>query len=242
LKDLLVDIKGISHSFSNEDKLTLQNINLKVYTGDVIVLLGDNGSGKTTLLKCLAGSIYPKSGEISYQDKPLKDWHQKDLAKQLALVSTQINYSPLLKVWEFIAFGRYPFTNWLGTLNQEDKNIIDTAMELSFIKHLSNKGMAEISDGERQKVTICRAIVQETKLLVLDEPTTHLDIKNSRAIFKLIQEQNTQQKKTIIFSSHQVEQALDIANKIWLFNNNEVIECSPEELDNSQEYKNILYG
>ena len=174
--------------------------------------------------------------------KLLNNWHQKDLAKQLAYVSTQINYSPLLRVWEFIAFGRYPFTNWLGRLSQEDKRIIEVAMEESSISYLSNKNMVEISDGERQKVAISRAIVQGTKLLILDEPTTHLDIKNSRAIFNLIQSQSIREKKTIIFSSHQVEQALDIANKIWLFNASEVIECNPEEFKKSSVLKKILYG
>lgn len=242
MNNSIIDIEKLGYSFHPNSEMIFKEVNLKVYQQDIIALLGDNGSGKTTLLKCISGIIHPKVGQIRFNGKSLSNWQRQDLAKRMAFVPSRINYSALLRVHEFVAFGRYPFTNWLGKLTDGDKEIVSFALTQCAVSELTDKKMSELSDGERQKVAIARAIAQSTDTLVLDEPTTHLDIKNVKAIFNLLKSFTSKENKTVLFSTHQVEQALKIANKLWLFNENEILQCSPKEFENSEKLQAIIFG
>jgi len=219
----------------------VENASMHVEAGEIVLLLGENGSGKSTLIKTIAGLIEPLSGELMFQQRDLKQWNRKQLAKEMALVLTDQSYQALLSVEEFVAFGRYPFTNWLGQLKKEDiKQIQDslTACELQTLRH---KKMDALSDGERQRVFLARAIAQQAQLLILDEPTTHLDVKNITAQLRLIKKL-AEGERTVIFSSHQFDLALQIADKVWLIEDKKVHQITPDDFYNDCIYQEILLG
>lgn len=235
-------LKTQNLSISHSPKLNLLNaLNLNIEEGEVVVIIGENGVGKSTLIKTLSGLLDYHKGSIKLENKELKEWHGLDLAQNLAYVASNENVSGMLTVSEFVAFGRYPFSNWLMKLSEKDKTLISESLSACGITYLCNKKIDEISDGEKQKVFLAKALAQNTKILIFDEPTSHLDIKSSRAVLKLI---NTLKSKgkSIVFSSHQVEKALAIADKIWLVDCGRVIQVSPKEFENSVELKRIVFG
>lgn len=236
----VLHIENLILSYANKQEAVLTGINLEVNKGEIVVLLGENGSGKSTLLKSIAGQLKPKSGSIKFYNKAIELWTKKGLAENLGWVDTQLSFSEYISVEEFIAFGRYPFTNWLGKLRANDLKIISTVIKNCKLDHLRSQSMARLSDGEKQKVFIARALAQETSLLLLDEPTTHLDTKNTAGIFSLLKQQGKMNGKTLIFSSHKFEHALLIADKIWLFDGKGIISTTPEEFKRSNELQGIL--
>lgn len=240
--EALLYIEDLVITYPGKQEPVLEKVNLKVKEGEVIVLLGENGVGKSSLLKSIAGYLAISSGNVSLLEKDLKTWSRKELALQLAFVPTHIPYAPLLNIEEFVSFGRYPFTNWLGQLNEEDKKVVKAAIRDCGLEELKQAHMDAISDGERQKAAIARALAQEPRLLILDEPTTHLDAKNTTAVLRLLREQSRERKKTILFSSHHVERALSIADTIWLFHDKGVRSVSPEEFKASKEMQAIIFG
>jgi iron complex transport system ATP-binding protein len=242
LTDTLLHINKLSITYAGKQTSVLEEVNLKVREGEVIVLLGENGVGKSSLLKTIAGYLAVTSGNINLLGKDIKEWNRKELALQLAFVPTHIPYASMLNIEEFVSFGRYPFTNWLGQLNEVDKKVVKAAIQDCGLEELKHAHMDAISDGERQKAAIARALAQEPRLLILDEPTTHLDAKNTTAVLRLLKEQSREKLKTILFSSHQVERALSIADTIWLFHEKSVRSVSPQEFEASKEMQEIIFG
>lgn len=240
--EAILQINQLNLSYSGGQDALLRKVNLHVNRGECIVVLGENGAGKSTLLKSLAGLIKPNSGEVLLQGKSIQKWGSKELAKRIAFVNTNVQFSELLKVQEFVAFGRYPFTNWLGKLDEQSVQLLESVMQKCGLNKLKDQRVSEISDGELQKVMVARALVQQTELLLLDEPTTHLDIKNSLAILKILKEESIQKNNTILFSTHQVESALHIADKIWLCYEKTVISVSPEEFIQSGDLQKKVFG
>ncbi len=241
MKKELLNIEKLSVGYGKEQRKVVENASMHVEAGEIVLLLGENGSGKSTLIKTIAGLIEPLSGELMFQQRDLKQWNRKQLAKEMALVLTDQSYQALLSVEEFVAFGRYPFTNWLGQLKKEDiKQIQDslTACELQTLRH---KKMDALSDGERQRVFLARAIAQQAQLLILDEPTTHLDVKNITAQLRLIKKL-AEGERTVIFSSHQFDLALQIADKVWLIEDKKVHQITPDDFYNDCIYQEILLG
>lgn len=241
MKKQLLDIKNLSIGYGKEQKSVVEQANLEVKAGEIVLLLGENGSGKSTLLKTLAGLNEALEGEVLYQQKNLKEWNKKQLAKEMALVLTDQTYQALLSVEEFVAFGRYPFTNWLGQLKQEDLKQIQYSLAACELEPLKHKRMDALSDGERQRVFLARAIAQQAQLLILDEPTTHLDVKNITAQLRLIKKL-AEADRTVIFSSHQFDLALQIAKKVWLIEGKKIHQITPEDFYNDCVYQEILLG
>jgi iron complex transport system ATP-binding protein len=232
----------LSFHYRKGSNAVFEHVNLEVKSGETIVLLGENGIGKTSLLKLLAGLVKPTSGLISLKNKSIADWNQQKLAVELALVLTHANLMGMLRVDEFIAFGRFPYTNWIGKLKDSDKSIIEQCIVDCELTHLRNKSIHELSDGELQKVFMARALAQQTNILILDEPTTHLDVKNTTTQLKLLKQLSEKEGKTILFSSHQFDLALQIATKVWLFDGNTVHQITPAEFYDDCKYQEILLG
>src|SRR5690606_10023846 len=203
---------------------------LRIGRSELTVLIGENGMGKSTLLRTLSGSIPSLQGEILMKGKNLKLWSKQALAKELAVVWTEPVNIGMIKVEEFVAYGRYPFINWLASLQEEDGIQIKRAIELCGIEHLRKRDFQSISDGEKQKVLIARAIAQNTPLIVLDEPTTHLDLKNTADIFILLKRVCTEFKKSILLSTHKIDMVLQLADKVWLVNKSSVVQDEPKSL------------
>lgn len=211
--------KGTKERDEGQGKgIIVKDISASFNSGELICLIGRNGEGKSTLIKTLCKLLPPISGSILINDKDLFKLNDKDFANLISVVLTSKITITNISVMEFIAFGRYPYTNWLGKLNKDDEKQINTAVEMCGIFHLIDRDFSSLSDGEKQKVNIARAIAQHTPIIILDEPTAHLDLVNNVEIFKLLKELAHQHGKTIIFSTHYIEFALQLADKICLVN------------------------
>jgi len=242
LNKKIIHINQLSLSYPKSNKVVLENLNLSVKAGELVVLFGENGAGKSTLLKAISSDLTAMRGEILLNAKAIRDWNKKDLAAMMAIVFANNKYSSLLSVFEFISFGRFRFTNWLGQIKAQDREALNAILEYCNIQKLAAKKMNELSDGERQKVLLARALAQETPLMLLDEPTTHLDMRNTIAMFKLLKRECKEHQKTIILSSHRIEESLKIADKIWLFHDKGVLESNPSEFQKSKEMQSLIFG
>ena len=164
----------------------LDDINVSLKKNQIVCLMGTNGIGKSTLLRALAGIELPLSGQIQIDGKNINAFSRPDLARKIAIVLTDRTMSSNLSVRELVSFGRFPYTNWLATINQKDQEIIDTAIELVGIEDLLNKKIYEISDGQLQKSMIARALAQNSDIIILDEPNVHLDLNNRVEVMSLL--------------------------------------------------------
>ncbi|WP_299123678.1 ABC transporter ATP-binding protein [uncultured Winogradskyella sp.] len=199
------------------------NINFELQRGQLIGLVGANGIGKSTLIRTLIKVQPPLSGSVLLNNKDLRITSNLELAKQLSIVLTEPLTSKNLSVFELVALGRHPYTNWIGNLSTEDVKIVNESMKLVNISELKDKKCYELSDGQLQKVMIARALAQDTDVIVLDEPTTHLDMYHKAYILKLLQKLSTETGKTILFSSHEIDLAIQLCDAMIVMTKNSII-------------------
>ncbi len=226
-------------SFGHKFALT-EPFSISVDRGEFICIIGRNGEGKSTLLNTISGLLAPISGKISYNNKPLKSIKLRERSSIFSYVPSKQEYLSNLKVIELVEMGRSPYTNIFDKKSEKDKNIITKAIINFDLEKLRDKPLFSISDGERQRAMICRAFVQETSAIFLDEPTAFLDYY---AKSKLITELHTlavDNDKCIIFSSHDLDIALKFADKIWLIHENKVKQYAKQELSSSKILKEIM--
>lgn len=222
-----INISNLTVGYNNA---LLSDINIDTQTNQLIAIIGRNGTGKSTLLKTLAGMLPAISGNFRLGNEDVLSLQETKRAKLLSLVTTKPKSVNNITVKDFVSFGRYPYTNWLGISKNDDEAVINEAIELCNITALSNRDYQTLSDGEKQRVNIARAIAQNTPLIILDEPTAHLDLVNKIEVFKLLKTLTEKHNKTIIFSSHQIEYALQVCDEIWLINQQKVNNYSPTQL------------
>ena len=212
-----------------ETVILLNNINLSVKQGELVALIGKNGSGKTTLLKNIAGLHPLLKGNICFDEIILDDLSSNELAKKTGFHSALIPENQEMIVEDLVRLGRFPYTNLFGILNSNDFEIIDNAISVCGIHHLRRKNLGQLSDGERQRAMLARVFAQDTDIILLDEPTSHLDIPNKYEILNLLR--NLAQKgKTILFTTHDLHLASAYSDKIWLIHRKSIIEGAPEDL------------
>jgi iron complex transport system ATP-binding protein len=204
-----------------------KNINLNLQEGKLIALIGANGIGKSTLLRTITGIQKPISGTVFLNDKNIQELNALDLAQNLSVVLTEKLPPSNLTVWELIALGRQPYTNWIGTLTDNDIAKINEAIELTQIGHLSSKKHFEISDGQLQIALIARALAQDTPLIILDEPTTHLDLLHKVSVFKLLKKLTKETNKCILFSTHDIDLAIQLSDEIIIMTPENVVQDEP---------------
>jgi len=218
---------SIGYKTKKEETTVASNINLTLKKGELIGLVGGNGIGKSTLLRTLT-QVQPKlSGALYLNEKPLEDYANIDLAKAMSLVLTETIASKNLSVFELVALGRQPYTNWVGNLSEEDISKVNHAITQTNIENLKHKKCFELSDGQLQKVMIARALAQDTDLIILDEPTTHLDMYHKAYILKLLQKLVKETGKTILFSSHEIDLAIQLCDTMIVMTKTEVISNTP---------------
>ena len=191
-----------------------EKLSFQLQKGELIGLVGANGIGKSTLLRTLSGIQKPLSGSITIFNKSLENYHPLALASQLSIVLTEAPISKNLLVSEFVSLGRQPYTNWIGKLTQEDVKKIHWALQITDTQKLSHRKCFELSDGQLQRVSIARALAQDTPIIILDEPTTHLDLYHRAVILKLLKKLSEETQKTILFSTHEIDLAIQLSNKI----------------------------
>ncbi len=220
-----------SHRFKqNEPMAVFSDINLNANSRQSIALIGENGIGKSTLLRTIANLQNAISGKILINNKLISDYKQHELAKIISYVSTNNTNLPNLTVSELISLGRFPHTNWIGNLKEDDKQIISNALETTEIQHLADKSVNQISDGEKQRVMIARALAQNTSIIILDEPTAFLDLANKHHLSYIINKLSKEENKLVIFSTHDLNIAIKYADTIWLMLPDKIIIGTPEDL------------
>ena len=220
----------IGYSSKKETKIVASNINLSFEKGKLIALIGANGIGKSTLLRTLTGIQKPISGNVYLENKDIQDYSNLELAQNLSLVLTEKLPPSNLTVFELIALGRQPYTNWIGKLSADDFHQINKAIELTNIEHLRNKKHFEISDGQLQNVLIARALAQDTPLIILDEPTTHLDLLHKVSLLKLLKKLTLETDKCILFSTHDIDLAIQLADEMVVMLPEKIIQNNPCKL------------
>lgn len=192
-------------------------LSISIQAGQMICLLGPNGSGKSTLMRTLSGLQPALGGKIDILgDKGASLLDPSRLARKISLVLTDPVRHSNLTVYSLVALGRYPYSGWLGTLYEEDKRIIAWAMAMAGIEGYSERKMGTLSDGEKQKVMLARALAQDTPLMMLDEPTAHLDLPSRIQIMQLLHKLARTTQKGILLSTHELDLALQAADEVWL--------------------------
>ena len=218
---------SIGYTFKTTTKTVASEVSIQLEQGKLIGLVGANGIGKSTLLRTITGIQKPLSGTVLLNEKSIQTYEPLALAQQISVVLTEKLPPSNLTVYELIALGRQPYTNWLGKLSNEDKIQIDKAIELTEIHHLVHQKHYEISDGQLQKVLIARALAQDTPLIVLDEPTTHLDLLHKVSLFKLLKKLTDETQKCILFSTHDIDLAIQLSDEMIVMNGQTVIQNQP---------------
>jgi len=238
--------KALNLSIGYPKNNLVTEINFEVNSGDFVVLIGKNGKGKSTLLKTLAQIITPISGNIFIDDQALSKFTPSQIAKYISIVLTS-KPEVEMQVKEILQLGRQAFTNFFEKLSVEDVQAINAIVDLMDLQHLMDRSILELSDGEQQKVMIARALAQETPIILLDEPTTHLDLENKALILKLLRKISIKQEKIVIFSTHDLNLSLPIVDKVWLINQKNMTENSiiqntiPNQIINLFNNKDISY-
>ena len=194
----------------------LNHLNLHLDKGKLVALLGQNGAGKSTLLRALTCDEQPLSGTIKVNGVPLMEMSQKERSRVLGLVSTERIQAGALTVTELVGLGRQPHTGFLGRLDDEDREIVRQSMADAGIIGKAGEYMASLSDGERQKAMIARALAQQTPIIILDEPTAFLDVASRIETMRLLQTLAHDRGKAVLLSSHDISQSLMLADELWL--------------------------
>lgn len=218
---------SIGYFHKKGNNIIANNIDLSLKQGSLIALIGGNGIGKSTLLRTLTGIQKPLSGSVLLHDKKIESYSSIELAQNLSVVLTEKLPPSNLTVFELVALGRQPYTNWIGKLTEEDLNRVHEALELTQISHLATKKHFEISDGQLQKVLVARALAQDTPLIILDEPTTHLDLLHKVALFKLLKKLTKETQKCILFSTHDIDIAIQLSDEMIIVTPNNLVQDEP---------------
>lgn len=233
MKEATIQIKDLSIGYrsKNDTKLVASHITTTIYSGELTCLLGANGVGKSTLLRTLSAFQPHLSGEIALLSRNIQDYSDKALSTIVGVVLTDKCDIRNMSVRELVEMGRSPYTGFWGRLGKEDKRIVEEAIALVRIENLASRMVHTLSDGERQKVMIAKALAQETPVIYLDEPTAFLDFPSKVEIMQLLHHLTRTTNKTIFLSTHDLELALQIADKIWLMDKEKGISTgTPEDL------------
>jgi len=231
---------SIGYGSKKGDKEIAKNIDVELHTGELVCLVGRNGIGKSTLLRTLSKMQPRLAGEIYLENKNIDDYSRIDLAKIISLVLTERIPSSNLTVYELIALGRQPYTNWIGKLLQEDLDHIKEAINQSHLTELMHDRCDKLSDGQLQRAMICRALAQNTNLIILDEPTAHLDVQHKIETFRLLKKLAHELNRAILISTHEIQLATQIADSLWLMTEENIISGKPSELIESDQI-NLLF-
>ena len=207
------------------------DLSLSIRPGEIVMLMGPNGSGKSTLMHTMAGLLPPLAGEVQLGEKPLSSLTMKEVARQLSLVLTERIPAGNMDVWEVVTIGRYPYTGFRGVLSAEDKRICEEALATCCLTELRERIFDTLSDGEKQRVMIARALAQETPLILLDEPTAHLDLPSRLEVTTMLRTLAHELGKSILISTYELDLALGWADTIWLLDRSGAITAkAPEDL------------
>lgn len=226
----MIELRDFSIGFGHS-KL-LEHVNLS-FGNKLTALIGRNGSGKSTLLRAIAGLNKQYEGSILIGGKDIRDYSLTEMARTVAFVATERIRVPNLRCYDIVALGRAPYTNRFGSLHEKDREAIDMALSLTKMGNMAERQIDSLSDGERQRVMIARALAQSTPIILLDEPTSFLDLPSRYELCELLSHLTKKENKTIIFSTHELELAKQFGDEIAVVSNRNVISDKPSLLQQS---------
>jgi len=236
----MIDVRSIS--FRYHKSWVLQNVSFQVGKGEFIGVIGPNGSGKTTLLKILYRLLAPQQGEILFELLPLKKMSRIDIAKRIAVVAQETYLLFPFRVMEIVLMGRSPYLGHLMFERERDLEIAKKAMEWTEILNLSDRPIDELSGGERKRAFIARALVQESEVILLDEPTANLDIHHQIEFLNLILSLNRERGLTIVMATHDMNIASEFCDRLILLREGRIYRTGPPEEVITQETIETVYG
>ena len=218
---MVLAARNLSIGYGKDDSAIkiAEGINFALNQGEFALILGCNGAGKSTLLRTLSSVQHPLSGEVTICGENIFETSPRQLAQRVAAVFTDKTMAGGLLVEEVVALGRYPYTGFFGKIDKEDGDVIQFSLSLVGMVDKSKKYLSQLSDGERQKVMIAKALAQQTPLIILDEPTAFLDLPSRIEILYLLKRLTQEENKTILLSTHDVEQSLSVSDKLLLIKN-----------------------
>lgn len=206
-------------------------LNLSLQRGTLTALIGTNGCGKSTLIRTLSGLQKPLKGKVVVKNDNLASLSGNSRARLISHVLTDSQYLRSIKVRDLVGMGRFPYTNFMGTLTPKDREVVEQSMLQVNVAHKADQPLYMLSDGERQRTMIAKALAQDTPIIFLDEPTSFLDMRNKIDILCLLHKLASERDKTILLSTHDIDIALQVADSIWLMESGKrIITGSPEEL------------
>lgn len=231
--ETMLEIRDVTAGYGK--RAVVSGVSAQVGCGEVVTLLGANGTGKSTLLRALSGDMAPMAGEVRVMGRRLADMGRGELARHVSLVTTERETDGNLRVEEVVEMGRYPYTGFFGRLGREDREAVEGALAAVGGDGLRGRRMEGLSDGERQKVMIARALAQATPVILLDEPTAFLDVASRVEVLALLRRLAAEEGKGVVLSSHDVASALDLSDGIWLLTGDGGMRVStPERLIEEQ--------
>ncbi|WP_297792206.1 ABC transporter ATP-binding protein [uncultured Eudoraea sp.] len=231
---------GIGYTSGKKQSYVADQISFGLSKGELGAIVGINGIGKSTLLRTL-GNVQPKlSGSVMINNNPIESLRPDVLATHISVVLTEPIASKNLTVSQLVSLGRHPYTNWIGTLSGEDQIKILKAIEMLELESLQHHKCFELSDGQLQKVMIARALAQDTEIILLDEPTTHLDLYHKVHILKLLQRIAHDTEKVVLYTTHEIDLAIQLCDKIFVMNKSQNNFGAPCELIESKSFEELF--
>jgi len=227
----IVEISSLEIAAGKGGKTLIENFSIKINSGELIALTGLNGAGKSTLLFSLCGLNNPYKGKVEINGKNLHTSSVQEKSRLCGIVFTSQENIPWMDVYSFVASGRAPHTNLMGHLSNEDKTVIEKIISETGLNDFQERFIYTLSDGEKQRCLIARALVQDTPFILLDEPTAFLDVRNKKQIMELLKELCFNHQKSILFSTHDIQLAKKYADSIWWINDRKVNVVSPENFN-----------
>lgn len=232
---------SIGYKCVSEHKTLFKDLDLEIYKGELLCLLGPNGIGKSTLIKTILGIQPSLKGSIKVNDQDITSYTSRELALEIGAMITEKVDVDYLNVYDLVAIGRYPHTHWLQGLEEKDHQQIKTALRAMEIEHFSTRLFSTLSDGEKQRALIARALAQDTQILLLDEPTSYLDISHKVESLRLLRNWAHQNEKAILLSTHDLELVMGLADRVWLMDQQQKIHIgAPEDLMLDQSFSSCF--
>lgn len=243
-KEIIVSAQNLSIGYRNKGENTPihTNLDFTLRRGELTSLLGPNGAGKSTLMRSISHLQPTLSGTITLSGKELSNYNEKELSRTIGIILTDKTQTGGLTVNELVALGRQPYTGFFGRLSKQDKVKIDSSIQAVGLSSKKEAYMAELSDGERQKAMIAKTLVQECPLILLDEPTAFLDAASRIEITQLLHEIAQKENRAILLSTHDIEQALVLSDKIWLLTQQGLTCGTPEDLVLNHQMDTLFEG
>jgi iron complex transport system ATP-binding protein len=232
---------SIGYSYKGQETCIASSLELALQAGEFICLLGPNGAGKSTLIRTLAGMQTPLGGALRLRNQAFHSIPPRDRARMISVVLTEALPIGMMDAYSLVSLGRHPYSGWLGGLDTNDKERIEWAFNAVDASALKDRQISELSDGERQKVSIARALAQEAKVMLLDEPTAFLDLPRRVELMTILRNLAHREQMGLLLSTHDLDLALRFADRLWMITTDgELIQGYPEELAISGEFARIF--